>query len=338
MYPETPITLADVARVAGVSRTTASQVLSGTGRASAQTRARVTEAAATLGYVANIGAQNFRKSRAGAIGLCLPPSTTSLAYYMEFTFGVIERAQESGIAVTLLLNRSDGGGTDPSQAHVDGFVIVDPEEDDAFVARILQSNRLVVAGERVPSSLPEPAGTVSSDHRAAMSDLLTHLERSGARNVGLILPGVRTAWAQEIHDSYLAWVGQRRLEPHVAISPRRIDVGDVHRITTSMLASAMRPDAIISTPDGTAIGALAAISASGLSVGRDVLLSGYGDSMSLQMSNPPVTAVDLRPRAFGNQCAELLLQLLADRSLRTTPQHRHHGVKLNVRASTLRSK
>ena len=89
-----PVTLVEVARVAGVSKTTASDALRNSGRVSERTRKLVTATADRLGYSPNASAQSLRRATTGAIGLHLPDILARSEYYMSFVFGVVGRAAE----------------------------------------------------------------------------------------------------------------------------------------------------------------------------------------------------------------------------------------------------
>ncbi len=67
-----PVTIADVARLAGVSTVTVSRTLNNTGRISDETRARVIQAARDLGYVANPAARRLRGARTNLVGMVIP--------------------------------------------------------------------------------------------------------------------------------------------------------------------------------------------------------------------------------------------------------------------------
>lgn len=300
-------TLEDVARAAGVSRATVSFALSGTGRLSDETRVRVRAVAAELDYAVNIGARNLRRARAGAIGLYLPESTNGLAYYMDFIFGVVEVASASGQSVTIVAGSETAGTV---HAHVDGFILIDPPDDDAAVRRILEGRLPVVSGEVVPATLPAPWGTVYSDHARGMAQLMDHLHERGSRRPALIAPATNTTWGRSLLESYQTWCDGRGIRPLVRESSRRFMPDDVRRVATELLASGDRPDAIVSAPDGSAVGAVSAARALGLRVGEDVLVSAYADSLAMQMCDPPVTAIDLHARDFGMRCARLLLAAL----------------------------
>jgi DNA-binding LacI/PurR family transcriptional regulator len=302
-------TLEDVARAAGVSRATVSLALAGTGRISDETRRRVRTIAAELEYTVNVGARNLRRARAGALGLYLPDSTNGLAYYMDFIFGVVDTAAASGQSVTIVAGAAAG---DRARAHVDGYILIDPPDDDPVVRRILEGRLPVVSGEDAPRDLPAPWGTVYSDHRLGMSALMDHLARRGSRSPALIAPSDGTVWGRDVRDAYLDWCGRNRVEPVMRQSPHRFMPDDVRRVATELLSAADRPDAIISAPDGSAVGAVSAARALGLRVGSEVLVTAYADSLAMQMCDPPVTAIDLRAREFGTRCAALLLSALDD--------------------------
>jgi DNA-binding LacI/PurR family transcriptional regulator len=198
-----PITLLDVARVAGVSRTTASAALGGGGRISEATRNRVLATAERLGYTANPAARHLRRGRLGILGLYLPNQVLSLSYYMDFAFGAAERAGEAGFALTLI---SPSVTARPSvDVPVDGFITVDPMVRDATVQSLLWSGLPVVTGERYLGDGPEPAAVVESDHRRGMRDVLDHLHDRGARKPALLAPGDESSWGRSLRAAYRAW-------------------------------------------------------------------------------------------------------------------------------------
>ncbi|MEU6239494.1 LacI family DNA-binding transcriptional regulator, partial [Kitasatospora sp. NPDC047058] len=104
------VTLIDVARAAGVSKSTVSNALGGSGRVSETTRERIQDVARELGYRPNTAARSLRRSSTGAIGLHLPRTATRLDYYMRLAFGAVERAREDGLDLVLLAPGTASGG------------------------------------------------------------------------------------------------------------------------------------------------------------------------------------------------------------------------------------
>ena len=347
-----PPTLLDVARAAGVSRTTASAALGGSGRLSKETRAHVADVAARLGYRANPAARHLRRGRLGAIGLHLPAQATGLAYYMEFAFGVVERAQREGLSVTLLAP----GATDPAQ--VDGFVVVDPLRGDPLVGALLGSGLPVVSGEQVAPGEPAPTAVVQTDHEGGLRALLDHVAARGARRPALLAPDEASAWAQALRTTYDDWCRERAIVPRVRDVPFSATPDEVREVSAELLGArggrtsgatgpadraahprsvetagdAGLPDAIVCAPDGSALGAIAAAGEAGLTVGDDLLVAACVDSAAMALAGPPVTALDLRPREFGARCASALLALLAGE--RPTAETLRQPIDLVARAST----
>jgi DNA-binding LacI/PurR family transcriptional regulator len=327
------VTLVDVARAAAVSRTTASAALSGTGRISSATRARVEAIAESLGYVANPAARNLRGGRKGAIALYVPDRLTGYAFYMELAFGVAQVLRGAGIALTLVAP-TPTRGVRPLLAHVDAFLMVDPLAGDPFVEAMIESGVPVVAAERVLEGR-QPTVTVETDHKGAILDLLDHLWEQGARSPAMLGLDLPFAWARLVGEVYLDWCHGHDIAPRlrsIAVEPSPHAVRDVAR---SLLLGSDPPDAIVGAPDGAALGVLSAARDAGRSVGDDLLVASCVDSLAMQLVTPAVTAIDLRPREIGYDSANVLLRLIEGEEL---PQLvRRARPHLELRQSTSRS-
>jgi len=324
-----PVTLLDVARVAGVSRTTASAALGGSGRISDATRERVLLAAQRLGYMANPAARHLRRGTLGILGLYLPNQVLSLAYYMNFAFGAAEQARVRGFALTLLAPSL--GGHRSAEVPVDGFLTVDPLARDPAVGELLHSGLPVVTGERYLGDGPAPAGVVESDHAAGMTELLDHLADAGARSPALIAPGDESSWARSLRVAYGEWCRARGIRERLSDIAFNASADAVRRAASALLAEEPPPDAIVSAPDGGAIGIVGAASDVGRRVGDDLLVAACVDSVTMELASPAITALDLRPREFGRTCVETLVRVVNGDP---APRHTVHPIELIRRAST----
>jgi DNA-binding LacI/PurR family transcriptional regulator len=303
------VTLIDVARAAGVSRTTASAALGGAGRISDATRDRVRATAGRLGYVANPAARHLQGGRKGAVGLYVPDNLTGFSFYMEFAFGAAEALREDAFALTLLLGAPDRPAP-ALLAHVDGFVLVDPVVDDPFVPPLLESAVPVVSAERYLGEGPQPRVTVETDHGAGIAELLEHFWERGARWPALLTFELEFAWTRVVEHAYRSWCAGRGVEPRIRTLPAAGDPESVRGVARRLLEEPSPPDAILSGPDGTALGVLGAARDVGRAVGADLLVASAVDSLPLQMASPAITAITLQPRDIGRHAAGLLSQLL----------------------------
>ncbi|MFE2553535.1 LacI family DNA-binding transcriptional regulator [Streptomyces sp. NPDC059355] len=339
------VTLLDVAHAAGVSKSTVSDALQGSGRVAETTRDRVRAIAEELGYRPNSAAQRLRRARTGAIGLHLPRTATRLDYYMTLAFGAVERAQEEGLDVVLLAptggsTRSFGplgpthssGSSGPLASRVDGLLVIDPEIDDTAVPGLLGSGVPVVTGERYLGPSPTPTGAVVCDNAASLTTLLDHVRDRGARRPSLLAPEGSSSWAQALRATATAWGAANGTEVALRTVPFAATPTDTEAATLELLTADPSIDAVICAPDGTAPGVLRAAAAHHMTVGTDLLVATCVDGSAARNTNPPTTAVDLRPAAYGRACAELLCDVLAGRTAPDTV--RRHEWALLTRPST----
>ncbi|TYB58033.1 LacI family transcriptional regulator [Nonomuraea sp. PA05] len=329
MRADEPVTILTVAREAGVSKTTASDALRGSGRVSERTRETVVAVAERLGYVPNGSARHLRKASTGTIGLHVPEVLTRSSYYMSFVFGVVEQAARHDYDVTLITS----GQRRARPPRVDGLVLGDPLGGDPVVESLMATGLPTVSCERFPGAR-QADGVVWSEHASMLGRLLDHLLGAGAARPGLIVAGDESDWAGSVHRGYLDWCGGHGVAPLV----RRVSfdaTGDEIRAAARALLAAT-PDA--TTPDAmdalvcAPAGAATEVAPLLREAGSGVLLASCVDSAATRMADPPITAIDLRPREAGASCAELLFELLSGAAQAGT--ERVHPIELEIRAST----
>ncbi|WP_406143382.1 LacI family DNA-binding transcriptional regulator [Streptomyces anulatus] len=366
------VTLLDVARAAGVSKSTVSDALQGSGRVAEATRDRVRAVAEELGYRPNSAARRLRRASTGAVGLHLPATATRLDYYMNLAFGAVERAQEDGLDMVLLAPSGVAGGRIASR--VDGLLVIDPEPGDSAVPGLLDAGVPVVTGERYLGPATGPSGAVVCDNAASLTALLDHVTERGARHPALLAPSGSSAWATALRATAGSWGRAHGVTVTLRTVPFAATPAEAEAATRALLAADPAVDAVICAPDGSAPGVLRAAAALGRKIGASgassaceasdgngrtgeggrsegggpgrpggtgaaVGLAGTGllvascvDGTATRGAEPPVTAVDLHPTAYGRACAELLCDILADRAAPDTV--RRHSWSLETRAST----
>ncbi|MFF4399662.1 LacI family DNA-binding transcriptional regulator [Streptomyces sp. NPDC001480] len=250
---------------------------------------------------------------------------------MSFVLGVVEQAARAGLNVTLLSSGNlPKGGAVPQ---VDGLVLCDPAPEDPMVRRLMDSGLPVVTAERYVGG-KEPAGVVWTDHEASMTELLDHLRDSGARRPALIASGATSDWSLTLQRTHARWCAGNGLPTIVRKTPYEAGPDQVRYAVRKLLAEEPGIDALVCAPDGAAAACLPALRAAGRTVGADLLLASCVDCSAMRTAEPPITAIDLRPRDMGTESARLLCELLSgDAPVGTV---RGLPVALNIRASTRR--
>ncbi len=303
-----PSTLQDVADLSGVSRGTASRALTGGGRVSAETRARVLEAAKSLRYSTNSGARNLRRARAGSIGLWLPGGMNFMEYYMNFAVGVVESTKDRELTVSLI--PADFPAAKARSLHVDGFVMTDVVSGDELARAILESGRPVVTSELVPPDMPDPTAVVAGDHRTAMNLLLERLGTGGATSIAVIRPPAVQAWVQIAAQAAAEWADASGVPLTFVDLAGVPSAEELHRMIQELGTQHPDVDAIVCMPEGLGVGILSTLRELGHAVPDDIQLVSYTDSAALPIVQPPISAVDLRAKDAGVRAGEVLISLI----------------------------
>ncbi|MFJ6569204.1 LacI family DNA-binding transcriptional regulator [Streptomyces sp. NPDC091292] len=190
---------ADVARLAGVSQSAVSRVISGdtaTNRIPEETRQRVLDAVRQLGYVANPAARAMRKKRNNLLGVhtfepVFPHARED--FYFEFLLGIEERAEETGFDLVLFTSTGVGGGGERKIYRdgtnrlnlADGSILLGVATNRDELARLwyegypfVHIGRREVPGAEIPSVIP--------DYRSAAARIVEKLAGHGHRRLGYV--------------------------------------------------------------------------------------------------------------------------------------------------------
>ncbi len=332
-------TMSDVARRAGVSVKTVSNVINGHPYIRASTRRRVEEAIRELDYRVNISARNLRSGRSGTIALAIPELTQP--YFAELAQAVIDVAATVDLTVFV---ETTGGDVDRELAIVSGRrevftdgLIFSPQgigPDDA--SAITPTVPTVLLGERIfHSSLDH----VTMANEAAANEAVTHLLATGRRRVVLLgaapddpvvgagplrLRGARAAYAEAGVD----------LDPRLVVAPREWSRDAGEATVRALLEQGMPFDAVFGMNDALALGALRALVSSGRRVPEDVAVAGFDNTLDARFSTPSLTSVDPGRREIAGLAVDLLHRRLSGQ--REDEEHEEvvASFRLEVREST----
>lgn len=324
-------TLNDVARAAGLSSSAVSRHLNGRITLPAATRARIEAAIEALDYRPNLLARRLSTGRTEAIGLVTP--VIDNPFFSELAAAVERAATERGYAVSITATQ---GQTDRELAaiqrlhdrHVDGLMLMTERPDDGRLAAALDGlTTVILLDEDVPGpALPR----VFVDNAAGAAAATHHLLDIGHRHIGHI-SGPRGMLSTE---ERLAGLTQALATQGLAPGPCLF--GSYSRAfgltaARQMLAATPRPTAILGGSDDIAIGVIEVARAMGLSVPRDLSLTGFDDIRYAGLIHPGLTTVRQPVARIGRTAFETLLaSLMGDRPEPLT----RIPVTLQIRQST----
>jgi DNA-binding LacI/PurR family transcriptional regulator len=308
------IGIREVARRAGVSTTTVSHALNGKGRISPETRRHVSEIAEQLGYVPNATARNLAGGRTGLIGLAVAQTgvgnfaVSDYEYFAELISAASVVALDRGYALMLA---SAAQGDAWSRTAVDGAIVVDPVADDPLVTRADSVGWPLVTTGRIPGSAHDC--WIDNDHRAGTRAMLDHLAERGAERIALLGTPTTTSYAIDSLAAYEEWCAEHGQQPIETVARGDLTEGSGFEGTVKLLRRKRPPDAVHSTMDRLALGALLAAPTQGLSVPRNLLVSGCADSAASRWARPGLTTLELKPSDIGAAAIELLAALIEGR-------------------------
>jgi len=306
------VTLADVAKRAGVSASTASRALNGRGELSERTRAAVLEAARSLQFQPSQLARSLRTSTTHTVGFVVPD--VSSPFYAAALKGAQSALHESGYRVLLMdceqsaEREIEALGT--LLAHrVDGLLVSTVGLDrDRFDS---------VVGRRVPCVFFDSAvdgggdGSVVLDNRRGIALLVDHLVEHGHRRIALLSGSPAETSGFERRGGFVE--AMRRHEPGVTLSGiegERWSLAEGREATLRLLAADPPPTALVAASVELALGALLACRERGLAIPGDLALATFDDAYFAELLEPSLTAVAYDPADVGHAAAALLVEAI----------------------------
>ncbi|WP_243074090.1 LacI family DNA-binding transcriptional regulator [Microbacterium sp. SS28] len=303
--------IADVARAASVSKATASRALTGSGYVSEQTRARVVEAAASLGYVASTAAVSLATGRTRNIGVVMP--YVSRWFFAEVLEGIQDALLRHGYDLTLYDARPGTEGRTRvfddflARKRFDGLIAVGLEPSDNELGRLVSIGRPVVSVVGPPSE----AGVVALDDLHAARRATEHLLGLGHTRIAFLGGGgEHQAFVDATRlRGYAVTMEAAGVEPHHV--PSAVSLPGGYAAAVDLLGDTReRPTAIVGTCDEVAIGAIIAARRLGIPVPSSLSVVGIDNHEYAEMFS--LTTLEQSPQAQGARAAEMLLQRLRE--------------------------
>ena len=334
-----PASLADVARLASVSLSTASRALdpSATHPVRPSTRQRVVEAARTLDYRPNLLARGLRASRLSMLAVVVHDLADP--YFAEIVRGAAEEAAQDGYLTFVCSSGRDAGlelryveMLRLSRVSAVLFAAGGLDAPDANARIVDQVAGIQEYGGTVVALAPreEPWATEICDNREGMRLATQHLLELGHERVACISGPPHVLTSREREAGYLAATEAAGVAPLI----ERADFSTPGGVAATVaLLDGDRPfTALAVAGDTMALGTLAELRRRGLSVPGDLSVTGFGDIPAWDYEHPALTTVRVGLAEIGAAGARRALQLLEGPS--TGPRVRVHPVQLIVRDST----
>jgi len=326
-------TIIDVAKQAGVSKTTVSRVITGDGaNVREETYQRVKTAVEELGYTHNAVASSLRTTRTNIIMLSLPDITNP--FWPAVARGVQDRMEADGYAVVFANSDWDAERErmflEMARRNRFDAILINPvrvSNDELKATHI--PTVLIGSHEEFPDF-----DIVGSDSYGAIKAALTHLYDLGHRQIGFIRGERQNRPGHSRLRSYEDFLREKQMSFDDSLVVKgSFDEAGGRQAMQQFLSLSIPPTAVLAANDISAIGALQAAHEAGLSIPEHLSIIGVDDIFAASVTTPPLTTITKPQYEIGGLAAKFLLDRLNKRSF-STPRRHLFNCTLRQRGST----
>ena len=307
------VTMDDVAKAAGVSKITVSNVVNGRNRVGAPTRLRVLQAIDELGYEVNLAARYLRVGRTGAIGLLVPE--LERPYFSQLARRLADRVESHGMHLAVertgaLRERQLSSVAKERVQLYDGVVLSVTGLTPDDLRRIELGRPALLIGER---DVPGTFDHVVMDNVGGAELATGHLLATGSRVVAMVGGSLDHAEHDMVSLRTQGWIRAHEAaglvaDPTLVVTPEELDMGAAHDVVHRLLSERPDVDGIVAITDVVAFGVLRALADLGRSVPDDVQVVGFDNVDEGEYSVPRLSSVEPDNDAMADAIVDLLLR------------------------------
>lgn len=341
--PNGKLTLDDIARIAGVSRATASRIISGEVGARSKSRERVLRIVEETGYQPHAAARSLASQRTFIIGLIVPTPTSAVlseAYWMGLIDVISQACNSSDYTLALFTIGSEEvekklSSRISARGLLDGVIYLDNcGLGGAITANNLISKMLsvglpfVVSGKDI-GNFPN-VSFVDFDQEGAATTAVTHLLHLGRKRVATVTGLLSSTHGAARLEGYRKAIRSYGMRVDKNLISNGDFTGESGYYAAQRLLDAM-PDAIFAASDQMAEGVLRALHEAGLRVPDDVAVVGFDDFPYALETDPPLTTVRTSLKLLGTTLVDVLIDIINNGDMPS--QHIILGTELVIRGS-----
>lgn len=324
------VTLADVAARVGVSATSVSNVVNGTGWVSDAVKARILDAIDELGYRPNLAARQLRNGRSDLIALMVPDLREP--YFAEFASRFVARAQRRGLTVLIAQTNGDhaaerdmmSGAGFPA---LDGIVLSPLQLTVEDLAERGATPPLILIGEQAEALVGPGVHHVGIDNVSAAAAATAHLIAEGRHRIAAV--GVQESGPSA--TSRLRFDGYREaltaaglpVDPALFATVEHFNRAEGSRAVEHLIQQGVAFDALFCFSDSLALGALYTLGTHGIAVPDQVGVMGFDGIEEGRFHIPAFSTVN----PGVEEAADTILDILGSP---TIPPAAHHSVPYDV--------
>jgi LacI family transcriptional regulator len=335
-------TIHDIAKKLDITASTVSRALKDHPRISDATKKAVLKTAEKLNYQPNHIAAALRNGKSKIIGIIVP--TADRSFFASVVRGIEEIANTSQYNVMICQSYDDYAKEVATieallNARVDGIIVSHAKGTENFdhFTKARQRNIPLILFDRSNEDL-EVSNVILDDYQGAYK-AVTHLIQQGCTRIAH-LTGIKKisiyrerlrGYREALQDNNIPYDESLVLECNMQLE-------DGKECMKKLLSLPVRPDAVFSSSDYSAMGAMQAVRENNIRIPEEIALVGFGNEPFTSFSEPQLSTVDQRSKEMGNAAAEIFLEQVNSRNKIFIPKKTVLKPELIIRSSSLRKK
>src|SRR5690554_2697047 len=311
-------TIKDVARLAKVSPSTVSRVISDHKSISEETKKRVRKSMQELGYHPNVIARSLIRRSSQALRLVLSRSTESAfsnPFFSEILRGisVVTQSHQYSLVLATAANYREEAKQCMQmvmERRVDGVILLASRVKDELIHQLIDKKCPFVVVGRV--SGVKNCYTVNNDNIQAAYSAVRHLLNLGHRRIAFLNGPKEYTFCQDRYQGYSMALSEFGLEVDYNYLRNTENLHeDGYRLSKELLSIEPRPTALFVADDLMVIGAYRAIKEEKLSIPADISVVGFNDDSFAALIEPPLTTVQIPIYEMGVTAAQMMIAILS---------------------------
>lgn len=321
-----PVTIKDVAALAGVSTSTVSRTCSNHPSISRQTKEKVRRAMAELGYEPNFQASNLASQNSRTIGIILPVSEREAyqnAFYLEAIRGISQFCNRQQYINTIITGQNEDEilqaiKTMSKSGQVEGFIVLYSKDPDEVIEYLHEENILYVIIGKACQHVNETI-YIDNDNILAAKEATEYLIGLGHTRIAYVSNINSMTFASDRKTGYLSALTQHNLPilPEYCVEiPYVLD--ERENVLEQLLSSPARPTAMVVSDDILAFSLEKVALELGLSIPQDLSIVSFNNSLFSKLTTPQLTSIDINSYQLGTEAASQIINHIENPSLLAT--------------------
>lgn len=308
-----PLTLEDIARLSGVSRSTVSRVINDDLKVKDDTRQKVQRVLNSYNFQPNLAARGLASGRTNVIGVVIPAGVSTIftdPYFPQLLQGISAVCNTREYSVMLWLAEPEYERRMVTRilhnGLVDGVVVASIPMNDPIVNSLVESKMPFVLIGRHPTM---DVNSLDVDNVQSGRKATLHLVRLGYKRIATITGPQKQVAGYDRYQGYL----KALQDSNYPIRPELIMEGDFSEesgYSSMQRLLKFKPDAVFVASDSMAYGAVRAIREAGLRVPEDVAVVGFDDFPNSARMIPPLTTIRQPVMQMGSRAVDMLINLI----------------------------